>query len=98
MRRLASAAAQNRLYRSSLIIIVTQGLTSIIGYVFWAVAAHHAREATVGTTGGLVSAVGAATLFSTTGITIGIIPVVSSALRTERAVDDILGATIGTVG
>ena len=100
MRRLtgvARAAARNRLYRSSFIIIVTQGLTSIIGYVFWAMAAHRSHAATVGLTGSLVSAVGAATLFSTTGITIGIIPVVSGALKAERPIDEIVGASAGTL-
>lgn len=69
----------NSLYRNSFLILSTQAITSAVGYFFWAITARHSGPSTTGLTGSLVSAAAAATLLTTTGITVGSIPLLTKA-------------------
>lgn len=75
------------LYRASVLILATQAVTSAVGYLFWALAARDAGPAVTGLGGGLLSAVSAAHLVTSTGIVVGTIRLLAEAPdgRTRRA-------------
>ena len=74
-------------YRNSLWILATQAVTSVVGYLFWALTARDSGPAVTGLSGSLVSAVNATALVTTTGLVVGSIPLLARAadVRARRA-------------
>ncbi len=74
-------------YRNSLLILATQAVTSVVGYLFWALTARDSGPAVTGLSGSLVSAVNATALVTTTGLVVGSIPLLARAsdVRARRA-------------
>jgi O-antigen/teichoic acid export membrane protein len=77
---------------ASLLLIVSQATTSVLGYVFWLVAARSALPRTVGEVGALLSLLSLVLLFATAGI--GTTLLVELARRSGAAADRLFSATL----
>ena len=77
-------AAWHGLYTTSILILATQGITSGAGYLFWAATAHRCPPEITGLTGSLVSGVSVVTLLTISGLTTGLIPLLSRTASSEQ--------------
>ena len=87
VRGVVSRTLSTTFYRNSLLILATQAVTSVVGYLFWALTARDSGPAVTGLSGSLVSAVNATALVASTGVVVGSIPLLAQAadVRARRA-------------
>jgi O-antigen/teichoic acid export membrane protein len=78
------APAWSGLYATSVLILATQAITSGAGYLFWAATARRCPPEITGLTGSLVSGVSVVTLLTISGLTTGLIPLLSRTASSEH--------------
>ena len=90
--RLRDASRMGQMASSSLLLIASQAVTSVLGYVFWLLAARTTLPQTVGEVGALLSLLSLVMLVATAGVTSTLL--VELARRSGQDADRLFSATL----